>query len=373
VGIMPPARDQLNEVYRRSSPNLRHLSQLVAQLQEDVRQARMLPLATLFDPLPRIARDLAQELGKVVALHIEGGDIAVDRSLLEQIKYPLQQLLHNSIDHGLETPDVRRAAGKSATGQISLTAVQHGSSIHIEMSDDGVGFDLARIREQAARQQWLTPEEAAQLDEQAALWLLFQPGFSLAGAVTAVSGRGVGLDIVHQAVEGLHGLITVTNRPGGGASILLNLPVNIASSLCLLIRVGGQVVALPARHVLHLIRLQPGELMGENNRLRLTRPGARPVPAVDLAAVLVGNGRWPGPSTATDCQTAVLIGAPDQAVALLVDELCAVQEIVIKKLPPPIAHMPYIAGAAILGTGAVVLVLSATELIRTAGSAARQN
>src|SRR5690606_30148522 len=137
------------------------------------RQARMLPLATLFHSLPRLARNLSRELGKEVALHIEGGDIELDRSVLEQIKSPIYHLLYNAIDHGLELPEERLARGKPQTGRISITAVQRGNSVMIEMSDDGAGIDLAGVKEQAVRRELLTAEEAGRLDEQGILWLLF--------------------------------------------------------------------------------------------------------------------------------------------------------------------------------------------------------
>lgn len=159
----PRPTKQFNDLYRRSETDHRHLNQLLTQLQDNVRQARMLPLEIVFDALPRIARTLGQELGKEVALHLEGGDIELDRAVLERIKSPLLHLLHNSIDHGLETPEQRRAAGKTEMGQVTITAVQRGSGIVIEISDDGVGIDIGQVKEQAVRHQLLTADEANQL------------------------------------------------------------------------------------------------------------------------------------------------------------------------------------------------------------------
>ena len=354
-----PAREQFADLYRHSAANHRHLSQLLAQLQDDVRQARMLPLATVLNALPRSARQLAQELGKTVALQIEGGDVEVDRAVLEQIRSPLLHLLHNSLDHGLETPENRRASGKPETGQISITAVRRGSGVLIKLSDDGVGLDLARIVAQAAQRGLVTPEAAQQLTEQEIIWLLFQPGFSLADGVSATSGRGIGLDIVRRAVGRLHGVITVDNRPGAGVCFSLSLPVSIATSLCLLVRLGGQIFALPTRHIIHLRRVDPEDVVGDNGRLRLTRPGAEAIPAVNLARLLLMQDS----GGADECQTAVLVGSPDQPAALLVGEICSVQEMVIKKLPAPVAHMPFISGASISGTGAVILVFNLTDVI----------
>jgi two-component system, chemotaxis family, sensor kinase CheA len=361
-----PTSAQFNDLYRRSDATHRHLSQLLSQLQEHAHQTRMLPLATVFNSLPRMARNLARELGKEVHLHLEGGEIELDRSVLEQIKSPLLHLLQNGIDHGLETSEKRRAAGKPQAGQISITAVQQGSSILIEISDDGVGLDLARIQEHALRQRLLTAEEVNCLDEQETIWLLFQSGFSMTGALTAVSGRGVGLDIVRQAVENLHGMISVENRPGQGVRFLLSLPVSIATSLCLLVQVNSRIFALPTHHITHLTRLRPEQVVWQNGRLLLTRPELEPIPAIRLAHALTRNGHSPDHAAERTNETAVLIGPSQQPVALLVDALCEVQEIVIKNLPPLIAHMPFISGASILSTGAVILVLNATDLIRSA-------
>ena len=366
TGESPVARSQFNDLYRRSEANNRRLSQLLSQLQENVRQARMLPLATVFDPLRRTARNLASELGKEVDLYIEGSDIKLDRAVLEQIKSPLQHLLCNGIVHGLETPQKRHAAGKAETGQITMTAVQRGSSILIEMSDDGAGIDLAQVKEHAVRRGLLTAEEAGQLEEQETIWLLFQSGFSLTDAVTTVSGRGIGLDVVRQAVESLQGMISVENRPGQGVRFLLSLPVSIATSLCLLLQVNNQIFALPARHVTHLTRPRRGQVAWENGGFRLVRPGAEAVPAVSLAQLLGLDSHPSSPPAVQAYQTTVLIGSPEQPVALLGAQLLEVREVVIKKLPAPIAHMPYISGASILETGAVILVLSVTDLIRAA-------
>ncbi len=362
----PLAQSQFQDLYRYLETNQRQLGQLLSQLQDHVRQARMLPLSTLFNTLPPVARQLARELGKEVSLHIEGGAIQVDRAVLEQIKSPLQHLLYNSLDHGLETPEKRRAAGKPETGQITITAVQHGSSILIEMSDDGAGIDVAAIKEWAVARGLLVAEEAQQSGEQEAIWLLFQPGFSLAGAATAVSGRGVGLTIVRHAVESLHGLIFVENSYGHGVRFSLSLPVSMATSLCLLVQVNGQTFALPTRQMTHLKRVEPGWLQWEDGRLLLAIPEAEPMPALSLAHTLMANDPLPISLADLFSKPAVLIGRPEQPVALLVDNLCEVQEIVIKKLPPPLSQLPYIAGAAILGTGDVILVLSVTDLIRAA-------
>ena len=357
------ARTRFNDLYCKSEASYRSLSQLLAQLQEIVRQARMLPLATAFAPLPRMARDLARQSGKEVMLHIEGSEIELDRSVLEQIKSPLQHLLRNSIDHGLEMPEQRRAAGKSECGRVTIKASQQGSSILIDIHDDGAGIDLARVKEHAARYGLITDQEAAQLDEQAAIWLLFQPGFSTASTITAVSGRGIGLDIVRQAIETMQGEIFVENDPGHGVRFSLKVPVSVATSSCLLVQTQGQIFALPARNVIHLARVLPGMIQEQNGHLLLMQPEVQPVPAINLAHILHSERQ----AVDRAIQRAIYLGSPDQPVALLVEELYDVREFVIKELPLHFGQMPLISGAAISGSGEVILVLNTTELVRIAG------
>jgi two-component system, chemotaxis family, sensor kinase CheA len=286
----------------------------------------------------------------------------VDRSVLELIKSPLQHLLHNAIDHGLETPEKRLAAGKPRTGLIDIIATQSGSSIRIDVSDDGAGVDVERVKDHAVSRHLLDAEEAHRMDEQQAIWLLFQPGFSTSKTVTTVSGRGIGLDIVRQSVEGMNGRIVVENRPGMGVCFSLILPVSIATSLCLLLRALDQVYALPARTVARLISIRAGQVQWMDGQLYLIHPGEEPAPAVSLTR-LFGSSSDPA---VLPSKTAVLLDAPERPVALLVDELYEVQELVIKELPSPFAQAPYFSGASILGMGGVILVLSVTDLIRIA-------
>jgi two-component system, chemotaxis family, sensor kinase CheA len=296
-------------------------------------------------------------------LHIEGGEIELDRSVLEQIKSPLQHLLYNSIDHGLEMPEQRRTAGKAESGRVTIKASQQGSSILIDIHDDGAGIDLARVKEHALRYGLITDQEAAQLDEQEVIRLLFQPGFSTAGTITAVSGRGIGLDIVRQSIETMQGEIYVENNPGNGVRFLLKVPVSIATSLCLLVQTNGQIFALPARNVIYLTRILPGMVQEQNSHLLLMQPEAQPVPAINLARVLRSECQ----EVDQTIQGAVYLGSADQPVALLVGELYDVQEFVIKELPAHFAQMPWISGAAISGSGEVILVLNTTDLVRVAG------
>ena len=360
---------QLSQLYHHFETSYRQLNHLLAQLQADVRQTRLMPLATLFSPLSRLARDLARDLDKQVTVQIEGGRVEVDRDVLEQIKAPLQHLLHNAIDHGLEKPADRRAAGKPESGAIRLTAVQRGSSILIEVSDDGGGIDPARVKAQAVRQELLTADEAAMLTEQEAARLIFRSGFTTTTAVSGISGRGIGLDVVRQTVEQMQGLIFMENSPGQGLCFSFSLPVSLATTFCLLVRVCEQHFALPARWIERLLPVQPHQLHWENGRLlfHTDEAEASQMPALSLADLLqLDQLGFSSQSEEQRRQTAVIIGPATQRIALLVDGLGEVQELIIKKCPSPFTNVRYINGAAILGTGKVVLVLNSTELLQAA-------
>ena len=202
----------------------RRMAQVTTDLQGDVHRTRMLPVGTVFGAFPRMVRDLARDQGKEVILSIAGSGIEVDRSVLEQIKDPLMHLLRNCVDHGIESPGVRSGAGKPAAGTISISARQRGDSLLIEVADDGVGIDVTSVRGRAVKMGLLAPAAAEELSEREAVALIFRPGLSSSPRITGVSGRGVGLDVVRDAVERLNGSIEVASHPGLGATALRRLP-----------------------------------------------------------------------------------------------------------------------------------------------------
>jgi two-component system, chemotaxis family, sensor kinase CheA len=355
-------RTQFADLLRNSEANCRNYSHLVSRLHEQVRQARMLPLSTILKPLQRTARDLGRVLGKEVILHIEGEDIELDRSVIEQIKMPLQHLLNNSIDHGLEPPEKRRAAGKSEIGNIIIRTIQNGSSILIEFRDDGAGIKLESVKEHAVQHGLVTGHEAAQLQDQEILRLLFKPDFSMARSISSISGRGIGLDIVRQAVEAMQGEIVVENDPGKGVCFSLNIPVNIATTLCLFVQIQDQIFALPTRSVIRLARMHPENVTGTNPAVLVVGSEAEPIPAVSLRHLIQPDHQ---PENSGN-QRAVIVGSPDRPVALLVDDLHDVQEIIIRQLPLFFTHIPWLSGAAISSSGEVILVLNTLELARAA-------
>jgi len=359
---------RLGELRRVLKDDSRRMTQVLAELQDDVRRVRMLPISTVFDPFPRMVRDLARNLGKEVTLTISGGENEMDRSLLEQIKGPLIHLLRNALDHGLETAEVRKAAGKPVTGSLTLTASQRGSSIVIELADDGGGIDVARVKASAVQKGWLTAEAAQAMSEREALWLIFRSGLSTKSAVTDLSGRGVGLDVVHEQVTRLNGIIDVDSKPGHGTRFSLGLPLTVATTLCLLARAGKQTFALPVTNVLRITRVRPEDIGSTGGNPAIVIDG-RPIAVARLSTALeLDDGEARLPTNSGIILTAVILGVADRRVAFLVEDVISTQEIVIKKLPPPFYQVPLIAGVTILGSGEVVIVPNIAALLRATAS-----
>ena len=291
---------RLRSLQRRYDADQRRLTQVMAALQDNVRRMRMLPISTVFGTFPRMVRDLAHDLGKEVRLVIQGGDTEVDRSVLEQIKDPLTHLLRNSLDHGIELPQARQLAGKPAAGTITLSAAQHGDSIIIEVSDDGQGIDVARVRASAVKKGGVSAAEAEAMSEHEALWLIFRSGVSTSAVVSDVSGRGVGMDVVRDKVERLHGLIDVHSTLGTGARFTLTLPLTVATTLCLLVQVAGQTFAVPITNVIRIVRLG-ADSIGYAEGQAAIRPEGRPILLLNLAQVLgLATGQPPAPKPGRD-------------------------------------------------------------------------
>jgi two-component system, chemotaxis family, sensor kinase CheA len=356
---------QLGELSRACQADSRRLAQVAGDLQDEVRRARMLPVSTVFDAFPRMVRDLARERGKDIRLVIQGGETEVDRSMIEQIKAPVMHLLRNAVDHGIEPAEARLAAGKPRAGTIRLVATQQAGSIVIEIADDGAGIDLERVRASSVRQGFLTAEAAEAMSDHEALWLIFRSGLSTSPTITDISGRGVGMDVVREQIERLHGMIDVDSQPGQGTRFSLTLPLTVATTLCLLVRMCGQTLALPITNVVRMTRLAQDEIGRAEGRTGI-RVDGRPVMLVHLADVLDLEAPRSCSDTAAR-QPAIILGVAEKRVAFLVDSVVGTQEVVIKHLPRPLTHVRSIAGATILGTGEVVMIMNVTDLLRSAG------
>ena len=260
VGELVLTRNQVLQA-TSSDPNMnllsRRLDMVTADLRENVMKARMQPVSNIFSKIPRIVRDLSQSLGRRIRLEVEGQDTELDKSLLEAIKDPLTHAVRNSLDHGIEPPDVRVATGKNPEGTLKLRAAQEGSHVIIEVSDDGAGIDVEKVRQKAIERGVITPERAVHLGERELLQLIFLPGFSTAEAVTKVSGRGVGMDVVRTNVEKIGGKVEIDSHAGNGTTLRMRIPLTLAIIPALIVRSINQSFALPQGALSELVHISP--------------------------------------------------------------------------------------------------------------------
>ncbi len=362
-------RNQLVDLARREGAGpyklpLQRLSTITGELQDGVMRTRMQPIKGAWSKAARIARDLSGELGKDIAIDMQGGSTEIDRQILEVIKDCLVHMIRNAADHGLETPDERRAAGKPPQGVIRLKARQEGSQIVFSVEDDGRGLDRDRIAARALACGLVTEDSLARMSEQDVGRLIFSPGVSTAGQVTTVSGRGIGLDAVRSGIEQVGGLVDVISRPGAGTSLILRLPLTLAVAGVLVVEVAGQAYALPQVSIAELVRAQDSsevryERLGDGVALRMRNTL---LPMLDLAGVLTA-----GATSSLASGFIVICEVGRLRFGLAVDAIHQTEEIVVKPLSPRLRHIPYYSGATILGDGSVILILEATgfaDLVR---------
>jgi two-component system chemotaxis sensor kinase CheA len=349
----------INALSREYDNDTLHTSLVIDTLEQEVKRVRMLPLVTITAAFGRMVRDLAQAAGKEAVLEIVGGEVELDKRVLEQIKDPLIHLLRNAIDHGIETQDKRRAAGKPRIGMITLKAEQLGKDVIVSVSDDGAGLDMEAIRRVAARRG--SASEVQALSEAELAELIFNSGFSTSPIITDVSGRGVGLDVVRRNVEALNGRISINWKPGFGSTFALILPLTLTSSRGLLVRVSDQSFAIPLSAIERILNLDLEEItpLGGHDTVRYD---GRPLTLVRLNDVLAlprvaeGNGHLP----------VVILAAAERRMAFAVDGLAGEQEVVIKGLGQQLTRVGGIAGATVMGNGEVTLILNAADLIKLA-------
>jgi two-component system chemotaxis sensor kinase CheA len=350
-----------NTLYRQLSNDTLRLSLAIDELQEEIKRVRMLPLSTITAAFGRMVRDLAREQGKQISLVILGGETELDKRVLEYIKDPLIHLLRNATDHGLESPEERRQANKPAEGRIWLQASQQGNNVVITVKDDGRGLNLEAIRLSAVRKGLMSLAEAQKLSDGDAANLIFNSGLSTGKIITDISGRGVGLDVVRQNVEELHGAIQVQFEPGQGTTFTLTLPLTLVSSRGLLVKVSDQIFILPLTTVERMLHVQRHEIASVEGREAISYQG-KPVVLAWLADLL----ELPHPTKESGMLTIVIISVAEKRLGLIVDELVGEQEIVIKSLGKQLAKVGGIAGATVLGSGRVVLVLHTADLVKLA-------
>jgi two-component system, chemotaxis family, sensor kinase CheA len=334
-----------------------NISRIAEELQSSVMSIRMMPIKSVFQRFPRLVRDLARSLGKDVRLLMEGEGIELDKTILEQIGDPLVHIIRNAVDHGLEPPEARLAAGKDPSGQLTLRARQEAGGVTIEVTDDGRGLDAEALKRKAVAKGLLSPEEAASMSEEAAFQLLFLPGLSTAAKVTDVSGRGVGMDVVQSNVRNLQGTIEIRSQFGAGASFLIRLPASLMISKGILFEAGGQEYILPLHSIRDMVKLPLADThYYQGTRLAQVRGT---VYTIFSLADLLGL-----PSISTSELSVVIVEAGALRYGLAVDQFVNEVEVLVKPLPGGLEKCREFQGAAILGDGRVVLVLNALECHR---------
>jgi two-component system, chemotaxis family, sensor kinase CheA len=347
-----------------------HFSHVVDQLQEEVMRARMLPIATLFNKFPRLVRDTARSADKQVNLIIEGEATELDRAVIEAIGDPLIHLLRNAVDHGIESPQARQAAGKPATGLVRLTAAPVEGQIVITVSDDGRGIDPRQIRQKAIERGLLTEEEAGQFSNDEIIDLIFQPNLSTAAAVTEMSGRGVGLDVVRTNVERLSGSVVVTSEIGQGTTFQLTLPLTLALVQTMLVTVRNILYALPVTSINGAMYVAEAKISTVKGKQALDWQGAV-LPVLDLRETF-SHPRLAHVPADDSKPSIVLVNWGKYRLGLVVDRIIGQQEIVVKALSPLIGAVPGLSGATILGDGHIALIVDIPGLINAALQARRQ-
>ncbi len=347
---------ELEHLAREMVGDVRQLGHACSAVEEEVHRIRMLPFAGGNVGLERAVRDLARSTGKEVTLTIEGGDIEVDRSVLEGLADPLLHLVRNSVDHGIEPPDQRRQTGKPPGGKITVAVVLRGSQIDVVISDDGRGLDLNKIRDKARRMN--LPEAP---DDRELVRRIFLPGFSTASIITDVSGRGIGLDVVKNHVESLHGTIEVASQPGLGTRFTLTVPVTLTTISALLLISGKQIYAVASTNVHSVVRFGTEDVRSVQGRDMLLH-GEAPVPIASLAQSL----GLPANGVHRDKALGVILSAGEQRLVFVVDDVLTEREIVVKNLGPRVRKVRYVSGATLLPSGRIALVLNAGNVIRKA-------
>jgi len=380
VGELVLTRNQVLQ-QTSSDPNMtvlsRRLDMVTADLRESVMKARMQPVSNIFSKMPRIVRDLSQSLSKRARVHMEGQETELDKSLLEAIKDPLTHAVRNSLDHGIETPEARIEAGKDPEGTLKLKASQEGSHVLIEISDDGAGIAVDLVRAKAIERGLVTAERAAQMAERELLHLIFLPGFSTASAVTNVSGRGVGMDVVRTNVEKIGGKVELDSRPGKGTTMRLRIPLTLAIIPALIVRSVHQSFALPQGALSELVHIPHDQVRTAIEWIEdapLYRLRGKLLPLIYLDRMLV-PGISKGEELTRDNFIAVL-NADGRQFGLVVDGLADPEEIVVKPLSSVLKGIGLYSGATVLGSGDLALILDPGSIALRAGvniDAAQQN
>ena len=338
-------------------------NRVLSDLQKSVMKIRMVPVEQLFRRFPRVVRDIAKVCGKQVTLQIAGEETDLDKSILDALAEPLSHLVRNSVDHGIESAEQRLRSGKPPHGTLKLNAYHQGNQIVIECSDDGAGIDHYKLVSRAVEKGILTREEAERISDSEALNLIFHPGLSTADQVTAISGRGVGMDVVQKVIEQLKGIISIDSKPGVGTTFLLKVPLTLAIIKALMFRVSDRLYAIPLTSVVEIARASPADIH------RVDQHEVMQLRDQVLTLVRMEKLARHGRVALTEKLFIVVVAIADRKFGLIVDRLVGEEELVIKALDDHLAATQLVSGGSILGDGSVVLILNLTAVVARLGRA----
>lgn len=354
--------EQLASEVRRNdlTETVEHMARVSSDLQNIVLKLRMVPVDSVFNRFPRMVRDLAKSLGKKLDLVITGAETELDRTVIDEIGDPLVHLIRNSVDHGVETIEGRREAGKPETGVVNLRAFHSGNHVFIEIEDDGRGINQPKVLDIAVKKGIVSPEEAKKLSDDEINMLLFAPGFSTADKISDISGRGVGLDVVKSKIESLGGVASVTSKAGQGSKWSIQLPLTLSIITAMLVKLGSEKFAIPLSSIVETGIVKRSAIR-DLHGAKVIEYRKSIIPVLSLAAVLDS----PDYSEENELETEMLvIRKGEKLAAVLVDELIGQSEIVLKTLGKYLTNLDVISGATILGDGQVALIVDPNALIK---------
>ena len=348
-----------DDLYKTMLDTSSQLDFITTELQTGVMHTRMVQVGRIFNKFPRVVRDLAKDANKMINLVIEGAETELDKSLTEEIGDPLVHLIRNSVDHGVEPPDVRVSNGKEPQGSIRLSAQHEGNNIVIEIEDDGKGMDPEKLKKKAMEKGLISDKEAVEMSDKEAFNLIFKAGFSTAEKVTKISGRGVGMDVVKTNIAKMNGTISINSELGVGTVITLKLPLTLAINQSLLVRQGDETFAIPLHSVIEVVNLNEQKIDSVNGQ-EVIRIRERILPLVRIGEVLdIPN------SKKSEHAYAVIVGLAHHRIGLVADDLVGQKEIVIKPLGSYLKQVEGIAGSTIMGDGHVIMILDVAQIIRS--------
>jgi two-component system, chemotaxis family, sensor kinase CheA len=340
---------------------------ITTELQMAVMKTRMVPIAKIFNKLPRLLRDLSKEVAKDMNLQIWGEETELDKSIIEELNDPLVHIIRNAADHGIESPEERRKKGKPEKGTVVVKAEHVGNHIVISIQDDGKGMDPEQLKRKAIEKNLITEAQAREMSKREAFALIFAPGFSTAQKVTNVSGRGVGMDVVRTNITKLKGIVDIESEIGIGSTFIIKLPLTLAIIQGLLVGSGGEVFAIPLGSVVEVVHARWDDIVTINGHEVINLRNTV-LPLARITDVLgSGEDQAPGKS-----QYIVVVGLAEQRLGVIVDSLLGQKEVVIKSLGSYLGKVPGVAGSTILGDGKVVMIVDVSEFLRLCASTARQ-